>query len=240
MLNNKQLMSKYYNPRAVCQVLGGLMKNPQWVKSKDLPITADDFINPLHLTIFGVVLDLAEKGIMTIGLADIEAHLNQVSPVSYERFEKAQGQEWVSKVLEVSEVDNFEYYYHIVKKLTCLRSYLAQGISVSDLLDYTLVDPDELQKQEEAFFKMELTDIVAHFDKRLLKAKLPFANRDQEDCGVLGDVIDEVMASLGEAKPYGFTLESEYLNEVLRGGRRGTFYLEIRDSGMGKEFCPAS
>ena len=135
MLNNKQLMSKYYNPRAVCQVLGGLMKNPQWVKSKDLPITADDFINPLHLTIFGVVHDLAEKGIMTIGLADIEAHLNQVSPVSYERFEKAQGQEWVSKVLEVSEVDNFEYYYHIVKKLTCLRSYLAQGISASDLLD---------------------------------------------------------------------------------------------------------
>lgn len=240
MLSYKQLASKYYNPRAVCQVLGVLMKNPQLVKSKDLPIIQEDFINPLHLTIFGVVHDLAEKGIMSVGLADIEAHLNHVSPISYERFEKAQGQEWVVKVLETSEPNNYEYYYQIVKKLTCLRSYLAQGISVSDLLDYTLVDPDELQKQEEAFFKMELSDIVAHFDKRLLAAKLPFANTDQEDCGQLGDVIDEVLATLGTAKPYGFTLESEYLNEVLRGARRGCFYLEIRDSGQGKQICPAS
>ena len=240
MLSQKQLASKYYNPRAICQVLGVLLKNPQLVKSKDLPIIQDDFLNPLHLTIYGVIRDLAEKGIMSVGLADIEAHLNHVSPMSYERFEKAQGKEWVMKVLETSEPSNYEYYYQIVKKLTCLRSYLMQGMSVHDLLDYTLVDPDELQAQEEAFFKMELSDIVAHFDKRLLAAKLPFANQDQEDCGQLGEVIDEVLANLGTANPYGFTLESEYLNEIVRGARRGTFYLEIRDSGQGKQICPAT
>ena len=232
-MNKRQVIKKYYNSRAACQVLGCLLTNPELVKSKELPISQDDFINPLHQVIFGVAYDLAHKGVKTIRLAEIENHLNATSPVSYERFMNQQGDEWVQKVLMDSEIGNYEHYYWIVRKLSCLRAYLQQGMDVAGLLDYTQVDPTLIEQQEEKFFTMSMNDIIRYFDRKSLNAKEQFVVSSNEG-GKIGRNSEEIRRRLKESPPFGYTFESEYLNTLAYGLRIGALYVESRNSGCGK------
>lgn len=232
-MNKRQLIKKYYNSRAACQVLGCLLTNPELVKSKELPISQDDFINPLHQVIFGVAYDLAHKGVKTIRLAEIENHLNATSPVSYERFMNQQGDEWVQKVLMDSEIGNYEHYYWVVRKLSCLRAYLHQGMDVAGLLDYTQVDPTLIEQQEEKFFTMSMNDIIRYFDRKSLNAKEQFVVSSNEG-GKIGEGAKELRKRLKESPPFGYSFESEYLNTLAYGLRVGALYVESRESGTGK------
>ena len=238
-MKQKALMNKYYNSRAACQVLGCLLENPTLVKSKERVITVDDFMNPLHQTLFGVIYDLAHKGVQTIRLADIETHLSTVSPMAHERFKKAQGEEWVSKISLDCELSSFEHYYWVVKKLSCLRAYLRQGMDVSGLLDYNQIDPTLLQQQEENLLEMSMNDIIAYFDRKNIQAKQSYIVSHNEG-GKLGEGAKELRERLKEKPPYGFSFESNYLNAIGYGLRPGALYIESRDSGTGRQICPAT
>lgn len=229
---NTALSKKYYNARASCQVLACLLNNPKLVKSRELPITADDFVTPLHKLTYGVIFDLANKNVDKIRVADIESHLNAVSPISYKKFFELQGAEWIEKILENCEDGNYEHYYYCVRKLTCLRSYIEQGIDVSELLDYTSVDIEEIGLQEDKLLRMSLNDIVSFFDKKIISAKKQFIVADEES-GRIGDDADKAYASLRDKPAYGYTFESEYMNAIGRGLRRKALYIESRDSGTG-------
>lgn len=233
-MNKKQLIKKYYNSRAACQVLGCLLTNPELVKSKELPISQEDFANPLHQLVFGVAYDLAHKGVKTIRLVEIENHLSSTSPISYERFMNQQGSEWVQKVLLLAaEVGNYEHYYWIVRKLSCLRAYLNQGVDVSGLLDYSQVDPTLIEQQEEKFFRLSMNDIIRYFDRKNLNAKELFVVSSNEG-GKIGEGARELRQKLKESPPFGYSFESEYLNTLAYGLRIGALYVESRNSGCGK------
>ena len=232
-MNKNTLMKKYYNSRAVCQVLACLLENPKLVKSRELPLTADDFIMPLHKLVFGVVYDLAHKDVSKIRVADIEAHLNAVSPISCKKFFDVQGVEWVEKILDNCEFANYEHYYWCVRKMTCLRSYISQGVDVSDLLDYTSVDVETIGEQEEKLFKMSMNEIISYFDKKSINAKKQFIVTDSES-GQIGEDAEKSYLQLRSKPAYGFSFESEYMNTIARGLRRKALYIESRDSGTGK------
>ena len=233
-MKNKRLIQQYYNSRAACQLLGCLIEKPALVKSKEQPINVEDFVNPLHQVLFGVLYDLSHKGLQTIRLADVETHLSTVSPLSYERFKNAQGEEWFNKLHLDAELSSYDHYYGVVKKLSCLRVYMEQGIDVTDLLDYQQIDPELLQQQEERFLLMSLNDIITYFDRKHMKAKHLFTT-SQSEGGKLGDGAFELRERIKEKPAYGFSFESEYLNALGYGLRQGALYLESRDSGTGKE-----
>ncbi len=230
----KVLVDKYYNSRAACQVIGSLLDNPKLIHSKELPLSVDDFINPLHKTVFGVVYDLSNNGVGKVTLADIETHLATMSPISHKRFFDSQGDEWIAKVIETSEVENYEHYYWMVRKLSCLRSYMTQGLDVTKLLDYNEFDPTILQQQEERLFAMTMNDIISFFDRKNIEAKKSFVQQSSES-GKVGENADLIRQRLKESPAYGFSFESDYLNTIARGLRRGALYIESRDSGTGKE-----
>lgn len=232
-MNKRQLVKKYYNSRAACQVLGCLLTNPELVKSKDFPISQEDFINPLHQVVFGVVYDLAHKGIKTIRLTEVENHLNSTSPIAYEKFMLQKGDEWIQKVLMDTEVGNYEHYYWVVRKLSCLRAYLQQGMDVAGLLDYQQVEPTLIEQQEEKFFAMSMNDIIRYFDRKSLNAKEQFVVSNNEG-GKIGEGAKELRKRLKESPPFGYSFESEYLNTLAYGLRIGALYVESRDSGTGK------
>ena len=232
-MNKRQLVKKYYNSRAACQVLGCLLTNPELVKSKDFPISQEDFINPLHQVVFGVVYDLAHKGIKTIRLTEVENHLNSTSPIAYEKFMLQKGDEWIQKVLMDTEVGNYEHYYWVGRKLSCLRAYLQQGMDVAGLLDYQQVEPTLIEQQEEKFFAMSMNDIIRYFDRKSLNAKEQFVVSNNEG-GKIGEGAKELRKRLKESPPFGYSFESEYLNTLAYGLRIGALYVESRDSGTGE------
>ena len=232
-MNKRQLIKKYYNSRAACQVLACLLTNPELVKSKELPVSQDDFIHPLHQLVFGVAFDLSHKGVKTIRLTEIENHLNATSPISYERFVNQQGEEWVQKILMDCEMGNYEHYYWVVRKLSCLRAYITQGMDVAGLLDYTQVDPLLIEQQEEVLFKMSINEIIRYFDRKSLNAKEQFVVTNNEG-GKVGEDARVIREQLKESPPFGYSFESEYLNTLAYGLRIGALYVESRESGLGK------
>lgn len=233
MLQKKHLLQKYYNSRAACQVLACLMEKPSLILSKEFPLQREDFLNPLHEVLYGVILDLSQKQIQTIRPSEVEAHLHTVSPITYDRFEQNRGFEWLEQLCQIAELGNYEYHYFIVKKLACLRSFIAKGVEVTELLDYTQIDPHLLQEQEERFFRMSLGDILAFFDRKLLQAKQSFV-LETGDEGKVGENAEEYREQLKQSPAFGYAFESDYLTAIGRGLRRGALYVESRNSGNGK------
>lgn len=233
---NKRSIKKYYDKRSACQVLGVLMLDPQKVKSRDYQLTQRDFsVDVLHNIIFTCIYNLAYQGAKEIGLSEIEGYLSIASPADHTKvFDKLDGAEWITKVLETANSANFDYHYGRVKKLSLLRSYLEQGIDITYILDKDEVDPNIIKLQEEKLESMSLEDIIREIDLKHLNAKRDFVIRDESDRRKAGDGAEELRESMKKSPVFGLGLESEYLNTVIRGALGSKFVLETRDTGNGK------
>lgn len=235
MINNKQLIKKYYDSRCVCQVLGALIRNPVLIKNRDYYLEQDDFIKPLHQAIFTTIYNLAYQGVKEIRIAEIETYLANNDLVSHKKiFDDEKNLEWLNKLIEDASQVNFQYYYDTIKKLSLLRSYLSNGIDIRDILDMEEIDPKMIKMQREEFDKSTIQDITDIIDKKNLEAKRRFTIKTKSESRKAGDNAKELREHMKITPPYGFTFESKYLNTLTRGMLGGKFLLETRDTGMGK------
>lgn len=231
MTLNKQL-KKYYHPKAVGQVLGGLMKEPHRLNDQDQPIHASYFIHPLHQTVYRCIEELASQGAEVIRPLDIQHHL-EPHLIAYDHFMKQKGKEWVEQIYQYAETGSYDYYFQRVQKLACLRKLMEAGLSVKDWLNYEELDPEKLEQQETRFFNTPLETLLAQVDEKLLLAKQEFVIKGAEE-GKVGEYVDDLEEEFKETKPYGFSFESELLNTTTRGFRSGAFYVESMDTSCGK------
>ena len=63
---NKKKINKYYCKRSACQVLGCMMKNPRLATSREYTVNENDFVSPLHKTLFMVIYNLSIQGVSEI------------------------------------------------------------------------------------------------------------------------------------------------------------------------------
>ena len=231
----KEIIERYNDTRACCQVLGCLMLEPQRLSSREMQVAEFDFVSPIHKTLFISIYNLSLQGLKTISLGDVETYLANNNPVGHKKmFEEWNGAEWITSILEDANVYNYDYYYWIVRKFSFLRIKMQNGQDVSALLDMTELDCEALRIQRENFDLLTIDDIIRYFDSVNLSAKRPFVTRAEEARRKAGDNAFELLKQLALAPSFGFATESAYLNTIMRGLRRGTFMLETRDSGQGK------
>lgn len=231
----KKRLEKYYNPQASCQVLGCIMKKPSLMKLTNYQLDIEDFLGDRHRTLFFSIHNLMIQGLQEIKISDIETYLSVNDPKGYVLlFENEQNLEWIDNILEDSNEVNFEYYYTIIRKMALLRNYMKEGTDVTCLLDLDEIDPVIIRDQQEKFELKSLIDIQRFFDKKNTIAKERFFMRDGGASRKSGENADELRQRLKENPCYGFGLESQYLNTITRGALGGKFFIETRDSGLGK------
>jgi replicative DNA helicase len=229
------LVKKYYDKRSACQVLGILMKDPKRIKNKECILDKKDFSKGLHETIFVCIYNLACQGVKQINISEIESYLATADPLGYKKvFEVGDGIEWLNKILEDANEMNFTYYYLKVKKMALLRSYLEQGIDITNILNIDEIDPLLKQSQQEKFDNMTLNEIIKECDKKNMEAKKNFVSSENTKSRKAGDDAEELYELKKQFPSYGFGLESDYLNSITRGAQRKKVFLETRDTGMGK------
>lgn len=234
IVTRKQI-EKYYNPQASCQVLGCIMKKPSLMKSSNYILDIDDFIGNRHRTLFFCVYNLISQGLQEIKISDIETYLSINDPKGHELlFKNEQDIEWLHSILEDSNEVNFDYYYNSIRKMALLRNYMKERIDVSALLDLDEIDPIIVREQQEKFEVLTLMDIQKFFDKKNSIAKERFFMRELGSSRKAGEEAEELRQKLKKNPSYGFGLESAYLNTVTRGALGGKFFIETRDSGLGK------
>lgn len=228
-------IKKYYDKRTACQVLGCLMLNPRLVNSKEYQINIEDFMGNSHKALFECIYNLAQQGVQSIGLNDIETFMYNYKPINYtQMFEKNNSEAWIVDILEDANEHNYKYYYTEFKKLSLLRSYINEGIDVSEILDLNSMDIIFQEEQLKSFEKKSIKDIISFFDKKNLKAKSMFVFGDESSQRKAGDNAEELREEMKQSPSYGLNTESQYLNTVTRGFILRNFILETRDTGTGK------
>lgn len=234
MINSK-FIEKYYDKRAACQVLGCLMKDPKKIKDRDLLLDKKDFSKELHRIIFICIYNLAYQNVNKITVSEIEGYLATANPVKHKQiFDNNETVNWIHKIYEDAKTTNYLHYYNKLKKMSLLKSYLENGINITDILDIDEIDPKIKQKQQERFDGMSIEDIMRQCDKKILQAKKGFIIKDSSDVRKAGQNSKELFDKMQEEPSYGLGWESEYLNTITRGMNKGHFYLETRDTGQGK------
>lgn len=235
MKATKKQLEKYYDKRASCQILGDLMHNIHLLKDKKYTLNQDDFPNGLHHIIFTCIYNLNLQGLEEIKISDIESYLHSNDPKAHTLvFENEKNIEWLNDIYDSANVSNFEYYYDKIRKLSILRSYIQEGQDVSEILDMDEIDHIIIKQQQERFDNMNITDIQKFYDKKHFSIKEKFTTKDASCSRKAGDDAEELRQRMKENPCYGYGLESEYLNTITRGALKGKFFLETRDSGMGK------
>lgn len=231
----KKQIEKYFDKRSSCQVLGCLMKNPNFQKDKKYILNIEDFPNGIHQLVYTCVYNLSLQDLKEIKIAEIESYLNTNDPKAYSLiFENEKNIEWLSQIYEDSNSINYEYYYNKIRKLSLLRNYMGEGIDVSEILDMEEIDHVIIKQQQEKFEIMTLSEVQQYFDKKNFNVKEKFLVRDSTKRRKSGDNANELREKMKESPCFGYGLESKYLNTLTRGALKGGFFLETRDSGKGK------
>ena len=234
----KSLLQKYCDPRANCNVLSCLMKNPRLLNSKDRPLDDTYFdTNKTHRALFLVIENLHQYGIESIKLGDIETYLSTHDQLTYKRFfEIGDESEWILELLDL-DVDefNYEHYYNIVAKFAYLRAKIQMGQDVTDILDMNEIDNRVLEEQYSNFMAMPLSEIIKHYDMKNLEVKSKFMHRKAEDSRKSGDEAEKLFESFKLAPSTGWKhADGTILDEISRGARRGMLTIQSRESGLGK------
>lgn len=201
-------------------LLGTLMLSPQILNNEKYTIDSFDF-QPIefHLRLYQAIYYLAKHGAKSIEYVDIYNISKKYSNV-IDLFEQNDLKDFINTIKKLSNIDNLDLYYNEVKKYSLLRKYKEYGINTD--------------KFEQNVSKHKLSDIIDYYDGLLIKIKKSYwKNKDIQEVKA-GDGFFEIKEQLKKDPLYGATSFSLYLNQAVRGWRKGQLTMYGCISGSGK------
>lgn len=227
----KSKLVSYTNKQAIREILGGLLQEPSLIKK--YKIVQSDFPETFHKLIFAAINNLCKSGAEVIDAVVIDEYLSHYE-IQYQVFTKNNGIEFLEKVQEMALTSNFKYYYDQLKKYSLLRSFVENGIDVSEFFDPNETDPITIENQRQLLDEYSLQDIINHYKKKQLKITAPFIsseNRDSKKAGVGGH---EQKERWKENSAWGIGYSSAYVTTALHGIRKKRFNVKSAGTGVGK------
>lgn len=218
---------------AILQVFGSLMKHPQFLsESEKYLLTPDDFTTNFEKAIFKAIYNLYYAGAEKITVIDIDNLLKDYPPV-YSLFESNRGIEYLQDAEALAQEDNFRYYYKRIKKFNALRQLKAMGYDVSRFYNESVIDVDS-KKAAEDFDKLEVSDIFDTLRKGIIKIEGSFATQESNETRDASVGLTVLMAKLKEEPEYGPSIQGQIFDTVVKGARRGKYYIRSGGTGTGK------
>lgn len=219
--------------RCIQQVLGSLIKHPQYLSEVDkYNLIITDFPSRFERSIFLAISGLYDKGATRIQPIDIENYL-ETDPVAKTVFKENNGIEYIQDIIELSEVENFTFYYTRLKKLNLLKDLQKNGIDTSEFYCEDLTNPksEEINRN---FDWLELKDITDRIRKKLLGLENKYAVTDEVESESAVEGMEDLIAHFGTAGSIGLPVQGEFYNQVIDGARRGTLTIRSAASSVGK------
>ncbi|MCF0124737.1 MAG: hypothetical protein HUJ68_03095 [Clostridia bacterium] len=229
------MSSSYVDLNAIANVIGCVYKYPYLLDCERYFFNEDDFPNKLHQTIFGAIYNLKALGANKINLIDIENYLKDRPQRLAEYKANNKGEDYLIKVSEMCNVNNFDVYYNKMKKMTLLRTFDSYGIDVR-----WLYDPDEVmnirkrQKQEDWLDNSSLEEIAQQIEDKIEQIKSTYIDNISSDSQLAGKGIFELVENLKKTPEVGVPLYGNLINTITRGARLKKFYLRSAPTGAGK------
>lgn len=221
------------NKGTIQQVLGSLMKHPQFLSEIDkYSLSISDFSTRFEKYIFTAIQGLWHSGAPKITAFDIEIYM-EANEAARKVFDLQNGLEYLQDIEEFSSVENFPYYYNKLKKLNLLRDLKKQNFDVSDFYQEDLTAPNAMEVNQR-FEELTISDIITGVKKKLLVLESDYATTEEVQEWDIGDDIDELVDSFGEDGSVGLPIQGAIFNKVIDGAQRSCLTIRSGASGTGK------
>ena len=226
-------MTKLQDKKAITQLFAGLMAQPELFDNKEYDLSLDDFVEKIHKIIFAAIKNLHLNDAVKISPIEIDSYLSNYTD-QYRIFNDNDGIDYLQKLEELGEPENFNMHYQRIKKFSFLRECKKVGIDVSDLYDDKIVDLKEEQKRNDKFDSMTLSDMAKHIELKMIEIREQFVNNSSVNGGHISENVRDIVESKRGTPNYGAPMVSNFLNYILRGSRKKKLYLKHGNTGSGK------
>ena len=215
------------------QILGCLMKKPQLLSEIDkYSFILTDFPSRFERSIFMAINGLYRNGATNIQPIDIE---NFIEPdqVSAKLFKDKNGIEYLQDIVELSDVDNFGFYYNRFKMFNLLKDLKKQGFDVSEFYCEDLTNPksQEINEQFNFLAPKIITDTVR---KKLLGVEAKYETTDEIEVEAAAKGMEELIEQMGAAYQIGIPVQGNIYNQIIDGAKKGTLTIRSAASSVGK------
>ena len=215
------------------QILGCLMKKPQLLSEIDkYSFILTDFPSRFERSIFMAINGLYRSGATKIQPIDIENFL-EPDKVSAQLFKDKNGIEYLQDIVELSEVDNFDFYYNRFKMFNLLKDLKKQGFDTSEFYCEDLTNPkaDEINQAFNMLSPKLITDAVR---KKLLGIEAKYETTDEIEIEDAAKGMATLVDEFGAAYEIGMPVQGAIYNQVIDGAKKGTLTIRSAASGVGK------
>ena len=153
--------------RAILNTIGCLMLDPTLIDDIDRPLDRTDFdTEALYELLYVAIFNSYMQGVKDINEFTIDSYLSSYKE-QYEIFQTNDGLNYLASAREMSSLDNYDYYYHRLRKYSLLRYYEKKGYNTKSIFDPT-VSVEELTKEMEKFDNYTEQDIVGMVETDLV------------------------------------------------------------------------
>lgn len=216
-------------------VLGGLMKSPL-LFTQYTDIKTEDFGgHKVSKIIFATINNMFQNGISTMTPIEVDMEIERYeAAATIYRAEK--GLDYLNDCYEYSALDNFDYYYKRLKKLSLIRTLKKNHYDVSYFFKE---DCDTLQEENELierFDKATMEDILQHIERNYNEIRSAYLT-DAKVNAVAADGVRALIDNFKVHPEIGFDMEGSLFSYACRGARLGKFYLRSAQSGTGKRIA---
>ena len=219
-----------YNPNVASMLLGCLLNNPSLAVRPQTPLRKIDFAPiEFHKVLFICIKSLAQSGVTDISEIEID---NFIEPYEAQKeiLTDSNYYEFITTVKELANLDNFDYYYNIVRKFSLLRDLKNNGYSITKYYDEAEEENKALQQLEQWTITDILNDIDAQATLFRNKYDINFVRNEM----VAGEDTEELISEFEEAPAFGSFLTSPYLTQLYMGLCRGHLIMNSSPAGTGK------
>ena len=216
------------------QVIGCLIHNPMLLADPKVYINEQlDFTEKMHKLVYGAIYNLFNNGMNKITPIDIDNYLSTYS-VNYEYYKNGNGLQYLNDAEDFAQPENFFYYYERFKKLSLLRYFKAQGYNIKEIYNEDIQSPKKEIEMEEKFNEMSLNDIFNFFKMKIDNIEKTYRNKHTDRSTIAHEDIEEIIDSFKKNPEVGLPFYNDIMNTIVRGQRKGKFYLSSSSSGVGK------
>ena len=221
------------NRSIVMQLLGCLMKNPLLLgEVNSYNITPDDFEKRLDKQIFAGIYNLFLNGAERVTVADIDDYFKGHKAI-YDSFIQQNGIEYLQDAEDLSELSNFSYYYNTLKKYNAVKDLKRAGFDTSQIYPENVLD-ENYEKKMARFDAWNVQNIFDEVRQKLVIVEGKYNAGSNTKTSLANEGLEELLETLRISPDVGAPLQGSHFNTVVRGARKGAFYLQSSGTGVGK------
>lgn len=209
------------------------MQNPLLLAQIDkYRLTVNDFDSKFTKIIYSSLYNMYADGARIITPLDIDNYLNSYKDLKL-TFENNNGIQYIQDCEEIAELTNFDYYYQRVKKFSALRALEKDGFDISNFYCSDILNKNYGSIQER-FDTMSVADIFSEIKRKLFSLEENYVTSSTSGSSRASDRMKELKEQYKLVPEIGRPLQGEIFNTVVRGARKGKYYLRSAGSGTGK------